>query len=212
MDWSSEKCPWLSLLLGFGLVFVWGVMALAHAYDRSLATVNDSFTQGFIVVERLGAILDALARLSVDQEAFLSTGDKRFQDGVVEGAETLALDMYMLNSLAARNKLQRPLLTSLARSIEQVLGSVAQSDDIRDVRGRAAAVAFFESKEAVISVAKWQADQVRIEITGCISDRIRSARGTSALFQELLYSAAIETALGRTMMRLSRIQPACQVA
>ena len=174
MDWSSEKYPWLSLWLGFALMFVWGVMSLAHANDQSLAKVNDSFTQGFMVVGRLGAILDALDRLSVDQRGFLSTGDERFQDGVIEGAETLALDMDVLNSLAARNKLQRALLTNLSRPIEQVLGSVAESDDIRDVRGRAAAVAFFESKEAAISVSKGQADQLRIEITGRISDRIRS--------------------------------------
>jgi CHASE3 domain sensor protein len=195
MDWSSEKYPWLSLLLGFALVFVWGVMSLAHAYDRGLAKVNDSFIQGFMVVDQLGVIADALARLSVDQEAFLSTGDQRFQDGVIESAETFMLDMDRLNSLAAKSKLQRSLLNSLSRSIKQVLGSVAESNEIRDVRGRVAAVAFFESKEAAISDAKSQAEQLRIEITGCVSDRIRSARGPSALFEDFLYGAPIGSGL-----------------
>jgi hypothetical protein len=190
MDWSSEKYPWLSVLIGFALVFVWGVMSLVRAYDRSLAKANDSFIQGFMVVEELGVIVEALARLSVDQEAFLSTGDQRFQDGVIESAVTFAVDMDRLNALAAGSKSQRPLLNRLSGSLKQVLGWVAESDEIRDVRGRVAAVAFFESKEAAISDAKSQAEQLRVEITGCVSDRIRSGRGSSALFQVLLYGPA----------------------
>ncbi len=194
MDWASEKYPWLSILLGLALLFVWGVVSLAHAYARGLAKVNDSFTQGFIVEERLGAMLEALTHLSVDQEAFLSTGDERFQDGVIESAQTLELDMYMLH-LACGIKLQPPLLNSLSRSIDLVLGSVADSDDIRDVRGRIAAVTFFESQEAAISVAKSQADQLIIDITACLSDRVRSAHGTSVLFEALHYGAPVGTML-----------------
>jgi hypothetical protein len=197
MDWSSEKYPWLSLLLGFALVFAWGVISLAHAYDLSLAKMNDSFAQGFMLEERLGGVLDNLARLRIDQQAFLATGDERFQDGVVESAETLTLDIGVLNSLAAKSEMERPLLTSLSRSIEQVLGSVADSDHIREVRSKADAVAFFESQETAISVAKWQADQLRIQVAGRISDRIRSARSTNALFQDLFYSAPVGIALKR---------------
>jgi hypothetical protein len=194
MDWALEKYPWLSILLGFALLFVWGVVSLAHAYARGLAKVTDSFTQGFIVEEQLGAMLEALTHLSVDQEAFLSTGDQRFQDGVVESAQTLELDMYMLQ-LAYGTKLQRPLLNSLSRSIDLVMGSVAESDDIRDVRGRLAAVTFFDSQEAAISVAKSQADRLIIDITACLSDRVRSAHGTSVLFEALLYGAPVGTML-----------------
>jgi hypothetical protein len=194
MDWSSEKYPWLSLLLGLALVFVWSVMSLGHAYNRTLTKMNYSFAQGITLVERLGAMLDALVRLSVDQEAFLSTGDERFQDGVIESAQTLELDMYMLN-LADRAKLQRPLLNGLSRSIDLALGSVADSDEIRDVRGRLAAVTFFDSQEAAISVAKSQADQLIIDITACLSDRVRSAHGTSVLFEALLYGAPVGTML-----------------
>ncbi len=195
MDSSSEKCPWLSLLPGFALVFAWGVISLAHAHERSLAQVNDSFVHGLMITDRLGAILDDLARLSVDQQAFLSTGDVRFQDGVIESSETLPLHMAMLNSLAAKSKWQAPLLASLSRSIDQVLGSVGQSDEIAAVRGKAAAVTFFESGEAAISEARGQADHLRTEITGSISDRIRNARTTKALLLDLLYVAPAETGL-----------------
>ncbi len=195
MDRSYEKYPWLSLGLGLALVFVWGVMSLAQAYDRSLARVNDSFARTFSVVDRPDAILSTLDRLGVDQQAFLSTGDERFQDGVVESAETLELDSDMIKSFAANGKL-RAALAGLSRSIKGVLGSVGESDNIREVRGKAAAITFFDSRQAAIAAAKSQAEQLRVEMTQRISDRIQSAGGANALLDALLHGAAASSARG----------------
>jgi hypothetical protein len=185
MDWSSEKYPWLYLLLGFALVFAWGVISLAHAYERSLARVNDSFTRGSMIMEQLGAVRDDLARLSVDQQAFLSTGDAIFQDGVIESIEALTLHIGILNSLAARSKLQAPALAALSRSIDQVLGSVGESDEIVARRGRAAAIAFFESREPTILEAGADAEHLRTRIAATISDRIQNAQSTAAFLHDL---------------------------
>jgi CHASE3 domain sensor protein len=197
MEWSLEKRPWVSLLLGGVLLFAWGVMSFANAYDRSLTKVDDSVTRGFMLVEQLSAVLDVLGRLNVDQQAFLSTGDARFQDGVVESAETLTLRIGGLNAHAARNNLHSPLLAGLSHSLDLVLASVGESDKIRASRGRAAALAYFESTQDVISEARWQADRLKEEIAGSVSDRIRSARATGALFQGLLDSAPSGTRLKR---------------
>ncbi len=197
MDWSSEKSPWMSLGLGLALVFAWGVMSLARAYGQSLATVNDSFDQGFMVEAQLGAILSSLERLSVDQRAFLSTGETRFQDGVIESAETLELDLDQLNSMAASRQLRRAPLAGLSGSIKRILAVMGESDQIRDARGTAAAVAFFDSKEPAMSLAKWQADQLRIAISRRIAERIRGAHGTTALVEAFLYGAPAGSTLGQ---------------
>jgi hypothetical protein len=186
----TAKNPWLSLLFGVALAFVWGVMALAHSYDRGLAKVNDSFIQGFMILDYLDVIVDALARLSVDQEAFLSTGDRRFEDGVIESAQTFVLDRDRLDSMANGSKLHGSL-DGLSRSIDRVLSSVGESDEIKEVRGRVAAVAFFESREPAIFDAKSQAEQLKIRITAAVSDRIRSASGPGALLEEFLDEAPI---------------------
>lgn len=196
MNWSSEKYHWLSLWLGFALASVWVMVSLAHSYDLNLTRVNDSFTQGFIVTGRLGAILDALDRLGVDQQAFLSTGDARFQDGVIESAETLELNIDMLNAHAAGSKSPSPVLSGLSDSIKQVLDSVGESDHIRDARSRAAASAFFESRDGAISLAKWQANQLRVETTHSMSAQVRRARGSDVLLEAILYVAPPATALG----------------
>lgn len=189
MDSFSKEYSWLSLAVAFALLSVWSVMSLAHAYDRRLAEANESFTGAFRVVGRLDMIAVALDHLGVDQQAFLSTGEARFQDGVVENIQTLELGIDALHSLAARSTSHRALLVALSRSIEQVIASAAESDRIRDAGNKAAAAAFFESKELEISQAKSQIAQLRLETIASISDRTWNARGSEALVGALLDDA-----------------------
>jgi methyl-accepting chemotaxis protein len=186
MDPSSEEYPQLSLTLALALLFVWSVMSLGRVYDQRLGEVNDSFTKRFRVIGRLDVTLEALDHLAVDEQAFLSTGDETFQDGVVESIEHLELNIDMLNSLAAKSTSQRARLVELSQSIEQVIGTVGESDRIRDVHGKAAAADFFASKGDEISQAKWQAYEIQIEIIHSISDRIRSADTSPTLLGALL--------------------------
>jgi hypothetical protein len=189
MESSWEKLPWFSLLLGFAMVVVWGLISIAHAHERSLARVNDCFVQGLMAVDGLDSILDDLARLDVDEGAFFSTNDPRLQDGVIESTERLTLHIGMLNSIADRYNLQRPLVADLSRSISQVLGSIGESDGIAAVRGRAAAAAFFESKEAEVAEAREQASHLKVRITAGISNKIQNARTTGSFLRDLIYVA-----------------------
>ena len=195
IDGCFEKYSLLSFVLGLTLVFVWSVMSLAQAYERSLAMVNDSLARSFSVVAGLGAILSALDRLNVDQQAFLSTGDERFQDGVIESAESLGVDTDMIKSLAADGKL-RAAIAQLSHSIKEVIGSVGESDHLREVRGKAAAIGFFDSQQDVIAAVKSQAEQLRVEMTRRISDRIQTAGGPNELLQMLLYGSPSGSAPG----------------
>jgi CHASE3 domain sensor protein len=196
MDFYAEKSSWMSFGLGLALVCAWGVMSLAHAYQQSLAQVNDSFDQGFMVAGQLGAIVSSLDRLNVDQRAFLSTGELRFQDGVIESAETLELDMVKLNSMAATGKLRRAPTAGLSASVRQVLALMGEADRIKDARGAAAAVAFFDSKEPVMSLAVWQADQLRNEISRSTAEQIHGAHGANAVVEALRYAFPSGTAFG----------------
>jgi CHASE3 domain sensor protein len=177
----SEEYRGVSLMLGVALLLLWGVMSLARRYEQSLAWVNQSFNEGFKLTGQLGVILEALNHLGVDQHAFLSTGDKTFQDGVIESAETLEIEMSMLNSQTAGNSLRQSLVNDLSRSIEQVIASVGRSDAIRDAGGKKAAIAYFASQADPLSNAKSQANQLRIEIIRSIADRISKAHANSTL-------------------------------
>ncbi len=178
MDSSPKEYSWPSVTVAFALLFLWSVISLGDAYDRRMAEANESFTAAFRVVGRLDMIAVALDH---DQQAFLSTGEERFQDGVVENIQTLELGVDALTSLAARSTSHRGLLLALSRSIEQVIASAAESDRIREAGNRAAAVAFFESKELEISQAKSQVAQLRFETIVSISDGLWNARGEPLL-------------------------------
>ncbi len=186
MDSSSKEYPWLSPAVAFALLFAWSVMSLGHADDRRLAKADESFTGVFRVAGRLDVTALALDHLGVDQQAFLSTGEESFQDGVVESIQTLELNINALNSLAARSTSHRVILLALSRSIEQVIAWVAESDRIREAGNKAAAAAFFKSKEAEISQTKSQIAQLRLEAIVSISDRIGSPRGSETLVAALI--------------------------
>jgi CHASE3 domain sensor protein len=193
----TEKSSWLLLLAGFALVFVWSALSLAHAYERSLARMNDSFSQGLMIVDRLGAVLDALDRLSTDEQAFLSTGEARFQDGVVESAEALTIDIGMLDALAAEGKFRRANLAILSRCVDRALNLVGESDAVRQDHGAQAALAYFDSRENTLAEAKLRANQLRSETVRRLSDRVRSTRRPKTLLHEVLDNAPACIALQR---------------
>ncbi len=185
MNWKWEDNPRTSIVLGLALAFVWGVVSLAYAYDRTLANVNAVFATGFMAADRLDAVLDDLARLNVDQQAFLSTGDTRFQDGVIENAEALETHTGVLRATAAASGLSQGLLAGLEAAVSQALAAVGQSDQIRQARGSAAARAYFETKESDLAEVRWRVNQLRTELSSHLSRQIREARsgtGVRSLF------------------------------
>jgi len=176
-----------SLALALALLLVWGVMSVALAYDQRLEVMNDSFTQRLMLVGRLGVVLEALDHLAVDQQAFLATGDENFQDCVVESVESLELNLDLLNSLGAKNGSHGVVaLRDLSRSIKRVIGIVAESDRIRDWHSKAAAVDYFAAQGDDVSQAKWQVNQLQIDIIRSISHDMKSADTIKTLVGTLL--------------------------
>src|SRR5215469_4870611 len=165
-----------SFTFAFVLLNVWCVMTFAHVNDRHLVQVNESLTRDSMVVGRLNVIVEALDHLAIDQQAFLSTGEDSFQDDVVASVEILELNINALNLMEAKNKSWRALPLESSRTVEQVIRTVAESDGIREARGKAAAVAFFASKADEVSRAKRQADQLRSDIIRSIADRSSTSR------------------------------------
>jgi hypothetical protein len=77
----------------------------------------------------------------------------------------------------------------LSATISRMLGSVAQSYDIRDQREARAALAFFDANESLSSRAKSEADELQTQIIADISSRIRAARGNKGLLEAILHAA-----------------------
>jgi hypothetical protein len=107
---------------------------------------------------------------------------------VIESPNALELNIDMLNSSAVKAS-QPALLAESFRSVSKILCSVVNL--IGSGRGAAKRrrPPFFASSEADISRAKWQSNQLRIEIIRSISDRIWNERGSNHVDVGLLDDA-----------------------
>jgi CHASE3 domain sensor protein len=185
--------------VGFALIMVtaWSVMTLAYAYNQSLACMNDSFGRGVVAVNLLDDVRNTVDRLGIDLRAFLATGDPRFQDGVWNGVASLDHHLDELRGLVDRDGVQGARAARLSAAVKQVLTCVAQSYDVKDARGARAALAFFDTHDAVISAAKSQADDLKAEVLANISDQMVNAHGGSSLLKAMLHGAPAGLALRR---------------
>ncbi|HEY2106480.1 MAG TPA: hypothetical protein VGH29_11880 [Candidatus Binataceae bacterium] len=63
--------------------------------------MNDSFARRLMIQGELDDLTSIVDRLSIDQQAFMSTGDDRFQDGVYASIVTLDRRLEGLNASMA---------------------------------------------------------------------------------------------------------------
>lgn len=190
MDWSLKKTTWTaSAVLALGLMAAWGVMSLAYAYESRLVRIGDSFNQAFAAVSRLDEMMGTLDRLSVDLQAFLSTRNARFSDAVWQDTNSLEMNISWLRDMAAGSRLRRSELDKLSAAVNQALGAVGQSFDVRDTQGKAGALAFFDTKQTAIAEAKAQANVLKVAVLVRVSDGIRDAQGSNGLIDVLFRGA-----------------------
>lgn len=179
------------LLLG-----TWSVMTLAAAYSQNLANVDSFYTRSLCDVDLLDNVVNAIDRLDVDQRAVLSSGDQRFSDGVWASVVELDRHSAELKALADRNPARGARAAQLSASLRQVLDLAARSDDIKDTRGRRAALAFFDASEGVISLAKSQAGELKEDLLRSLRDQVLKASTGNSLLKAMLHGAPAGIALG----------------
>src|SRR5690242_11302755 len=100
MNMENEALSRLAAAVAaFIMAISWSVMILAGAYNQSLARIDNSFTQGFAALYLLADIEGAVERLNTEQQAFLTTGDLRFVDGVWSSVVVLDRSLEILQNL-----------------------------------------------------------------------------------------------------------------
>jgi CHASE3 domain sensor protein len=185
-----------SIGLAVLLMFSWGVITLAHAYSRSLGDMNDSFKQGLSAIYALDEITGTVDRIGVDQRAFLSTGQHRFEESLWIATEGMDRPMEMLRSITSRDAEQQARTMRLFAAVRHLLDCVARSYEIRDARGRRAAMVYFDGCEDAVADANAQAGELKSVIIANVSGRILNARASSALIQAMLHAQPSGTGMG----------------
>jgi len=173
---------------GFALALVVICLAIGFhcALNRSLTKVNDSLTGGFLILEHVDSILDDLDRLSLNQRAFLGTGDERFSQDVVESVMEIERHMDSLQQIARKGARLRPPIDNLARAIDWALDSLGKSNEIEQTSGAAVAIALLDNDES-LEDAKDVAQRLRRQATDGVFDRVQTERKMKAIL-DVIYS------------------------
>jgi CHASE3 domain sensor protein len=182
--YSAEDSRIVRSGFGLALVILCLVIAFSHAHIRSLTKIGDSLTSSLVVVDHVDSVLNDLDRLSVDQRAFLSTGDDHFSQDVAESAIALSHQVNFLNVLVAKKiPLQAPV-AKLALELRWALNAVGRSYDIQEMAGSAAAIAYLDTDPSIFD-AKLDAEQLRSRATDSLFDRVRAERRVKAIMEVL---------------------------
>jgi len=179
----------ISVVLAFVLVIVWSVITLADAYSQRLADMDNSYNRGFSAVYVLDDITAAVDRLGTNQRAFLSTSDLRFSDEIWMNIVNLGHDLAVLKGLAARNPIPAARVAQLSAAIGQVQDSIAHCDDLRDTRGKRAALACLDSDETAFAEATSRSIELKTAIIQDIINRNRNARRGDSLLRAVFHRA-----------------------
>ena len=172
--------------VGCALVLVAVCLAIGfhYAFNRTLTKVNASVTGGFLVVDHVDAIVDNLDRLTLNQRAFLGTGDERFSQDVVESIMGIERNLDSLEQLKNRSPRLRLDITKLERSIGWAFDSLGKSNDLNQTLGSGIAIALLDNDDSIAD-AKLVAQELRKEVTDGVFDRFRTQRRMRAILDIL---------------------------
>jgi CHASE3 domain sensor protein len=172
--------------IGFGLALVVICLAIGFrfALNRSLTKVSNSLIGGFLILDHVDNILDDLDRLSLNQRAFLSTGDERFSQDVVESVMGIERQIDSLQQIARKGARLHAPVNQLARAIDWALDSLGRSNELEQTSGAAVAIALLDNDES-IEDAKEVAQELRRQATDGVFDRVRTERKIKSILDVL---------------------------
>lgn len=185
MDPYSAEDSWI-IRAGCALALVAVCLASGFHYvmNRTLNKVNNSVTGGFLVVDHVDAIVDGLDRLTLNQRAFLGTGDERFSQDVVESVMGIERHMDSLGQLKIPDPRLRIVISKLEHSVEWALDSLGKSNDLNQTMGSGIAIALLDNDESIAD-AKMVAQELRKAATDGVFDRVRTERKMKAILDVL---------------------------
>lgn len=169
---SAEDSKTVRMMFGLTVVVICLGIGFHHALRRALAQVSDSLVGGFVVVDHVDSIVNELDRLTIDQRAFLSTGDDRFSENVVESIMRIDRNLESLESAADKDERLREPVGRLTRSVNWVMDSMGKSFQVQQTAGNAVAIAFLDDDDSVED-AKGDALRLRALATEGVFDRVR---------------------------------------
>jgi hypothetical protein len=170
---SAEDSKSVRLLFGLAIVVLCLGIGFHHALKRTLSQVSDSLVGSLVVVDHVDSIVNQLDRLNIDQRAFLSTGDDRFSEVVVESIMGIDRNLESLEVEARKDRRLIDPVGKLSQSIGGVMDSMGKSFQVEKTAGAAVAIAYLDDDPSVDG-AKGDALRLRRMATDGVFARMRN--------------------------------------
>lgn len=181
---SAEDSKTVRMLFGATVVVICLGIGFHHTLKRVLARVNDSLIGGLMVVDHVDSIVNQLDRLTIDQRAFLSTGDDRFSQNVAESVMGIDRNLESLRVAANKDQRLRNPVDRLCRAVNWVMDSMGKSFQVQQTNGSAVAIALLDD-DASVEGAKDEAVQLRTLATNSVLDGVRSESRMKSILKVL---------------------------
>ncbi len=170
---SAEDSTIVTMASGLAVIAICLAIGFRSALDRSLSKLSPSLERGFAVVEQADDILSDLDRLRISQRAFLFTDEDRFSQNVIDSATGLIEHVDALKQFPAPSPALRRQIARLSHSVDWVLDTVGQSNELQHSLGTAVALALLDADgDHSIQDAKLDAMELKKLVTNRVVDRV----------------------------------------
>jgi CHASE3 domain sensor protein len=180
---TAEDSKIVRIACGLALATVCLALCSRLALNHTFVEVRCSVVGGLTVVEKIDSITDNLDRLTMNQRAFLLTGDDRFAVGVAESVMVMSFDLDTLERIPTSTLLQS-YIAVLSHRIDLTLDSIRKSYELQRHLGAGAAIALLDS-DAAADDAKQEAFSLKRAATDGMFDHVQTECRISSILKVL---------------------------
>jgi CHASE3 domain sensor protein len=181
---TAEDSKIVRIACGLALATVCLALCSRLALNHTFVEVRRSVVGGLTVVEKIDSITDNLDRLTMNQRAFLLTGDDRFAVGVAESVMVMSFDLDTLERISTNRALLQSYVAILSHRIDLTLDSIRKSYDLQQHLGAGAAIALLDS-DAAADDAKQEAFSLKRAATEGMFDHVQTECRISSILKVL---------------------------
>jgi len=182
---SAEDSKLVRMMCGLTVVVICLGNGFHDELKRTLAQLSDSLVGGLVVVDHVDNIVNQLDGLTTEERAFLSTGDDRFSQGMVESIMGIDGNLESLEVEAIKDKGLSAPVKKLSQSINVVMDSMSESFQVQKIAGAAVAIAYLDH-DASVDGAKDDAARLRRLATDSLFARVRGESWMKSILDVLL--------------------------
>jgi CHASE3 domain sensor protein len=170
---SAEDSNAVRIACGLVLAIICIAMCSRFALNHTFIKVEHSVAGGLTVVETIDSIVENLDLLTMNQRAFLYTGDEHFTEEVAVSVMTMDHDIDTLEQISTNRALLRSYVTILSHRIKLALDSIRETYDLQQHFGATVAIALLDDDDAIDS-AKQEALSIKRVATDGMFDRVQT--------------------------------------